>query len=78
MRQRFTLLTPSVLHSLSEYKSIEGTRSNYCFYLQPNKKIFHKRRYWCGFQCENCVKLNFSKCTNISCGSWVEERFVKK
>ena len=78
MRNRYTILTPSVEHKLSEFKSIKGTRSNYCYYSRPNKKIFHKRRYLCGFQCKNCTDLDFLKCSNTSCGSWFKESFKKK
>ena len=78
LRNRYTIETPSVLHTLSEFKSIERTRSNYCYYLQPNKKLFYKRRYWCGFQCKNCKNLKFLKCTNITCGTWKKDKLKKK
>ena len=36
LNERKTFVTPSVVHTLSEYKSIEGVRSRYCYLIIPN------------------------------------------
>ena len=33
---RTTIVTPPVVHTLSEYKSLTGVREHYCYYIQPN------------------------------------------
>ena len=36
LNERKTFVTPSVVHTLSEYKSIEGVRSHYCYLIILN------------------------------------------
>ena len=68
---RKTIVTPSVVHTLSEYKSLVGMRSHYCFYIQPNSPFVNFRRYSCT-TCVKCKDLDFLNCINPSRGSWKE------
>ena len=68
LRTRYTIVTPSVKHTLSEYKSIKGTRSHYCFYLRPDAAAFHKSRYWCGFQCKKCKEYKYVRILSVALG----------
>ncbi len=47
LNSRKTIVTPSVEHKLSEYKSIVGMRSQYCFYIKAHCSHIYYRRYTC-------------------------------
>ena len=69
LNSRITIVTPPVVHQLSEYESLSGMRSHYCYLVQPNCEFIHFRRYTCT-TCEKCKELKFLECVNTSCGSW--------
>ncbi len=58
LSSRRTIVTPSVEHVLSEYKSIKVIRENYCFLVQPNSPWVYFRRYTCT-TCVKCKDLDF-------------------
>ena len=47
LRDRITLQVEPVEHKLSAYKSIAGTRSNYCYFIKPGQSHCYFRRYIC-------------------------------
>ena len=59
------MLTPSIDHKLSAFKSIKGVRSHYCYLVQPDTDEIYFRRYTCT-SCIKCKKLEFLKCVNPS------------
>ena len=76
LNERKTFVTPSVVHTLSEYKSIEGVRSHYCYLIIPNSPFICFRRYIC----TTCIKykeLDFLNCVNERCGKW-KKCYLKK
>ena len=77
LNSRKTIVTPPVEHFLSEYKSIEGVRSNYCYLVQPNCSYIHYRRYTCT-SCVKCKELKFLECVNNTRGSWKKAKITKK
>ena len=84
IRKRYTMVTEPVLHTLSEYKSIAGTRSNYCYMLKPGNDYLMFRRYLCR-SCENCRLMltdpftGSVKCSREEkCGKWKKGKYVKK
>ena len=68
-KERLTFITPPVVHTLSEFKSIPKTRANHCFLVRPHCNDIEFRKYTCT-SCEPCLTGNFLECTNIHCGSW--------
>ena len=77
LNERKTFLTPSVVHTLSEYVSIKGVRSHYCYLIIPNSKFIWYRRYTCT-TCVKCKALDFLNCTDKRCGKWKKGYFKKK
>ena len=77
LHERKTFVTPPVVHTLSQYKSIEGVQSHYCFLIIPNSKFIWMRRYTCT-TCTQCKALDFLNCTNERCGKWKKAYFKKK
>ena len=69
LNSRKTLVTPSVEHVLSEYKSLKGMRENYCYLIKPHSSCIYFRRYTCT-SCIKCKHLEFLKCVNTSRGKW--------
>ena len=77
LNSRITIVTPPVIHTLSEYKSIKGVRSHYCYLIQPNSVDVYYRRYTCT-SCDQCKNLQFLQCTNTSRGSWKKTKKLHK
>ena len=61
LNERKTIVTPSVVHKLSEVKSIQGVRSHYCYVVQSDTDYIYFRRYTCT-SCVKCKNLEFLKC----------------
>ena len=75
-RERFTFVTEPVLHTLSKFKSIKGTRKHFCYMLKAHSPCFYQRKYSC-MRCKPCRSFKtvpFSgkvKCERESiCGKW--------
>ena len=67
LNERRTFVTPSAVHTLSEYQSIKGVRSHYCYLIIPNSPFI----WFCRYTCTSCVKckaLDFLNCINERCG----------
>ena len=69
LNERKPFVTPSVVHTLSEYESIKGVRSHYCYLIMPNSPFIWFRRYTCT-TCVKCKALDFLNCINERCGKW--------
>ena len=69
LNERKTFVTLSVVHVLSEYESIKGVRSHYCYLILPNSPFIWFRRYTCT-TCAKCREMDFLDCTNKRCGTW--------
>ena len=41
LSKRVTMVTPPVVHALSEYKSLGGMRSHYCFLIIPGSEFIY-------------------------------------
>ena len=70
-------MTPSVVHNLSDYQSIKGVRSHYCYLIIPNSPFIWFRRYTCT-TCNKCKALDFLNCVNKRCGKWKKAYLKKK
>ena len=78
LRQRYTIVTLDVEHTVSEYVSIPGTRENYFYVMYSDSDVVHYRRYFCT-SCNSCLlNRDFLNCTNKSCGSWKNYTFTLK
>ena len=77
LNSRKTIVTPSVEHVLSEYKSLKGMRENYCYLIQPNCPWVYFRRYTCT-TCMKCKDLDFLHCVNPSRGRWKKTKIELK
>ena len=54
LSERTTIVTPSVKHTLSKWKSLDATKRHYCYLFLPIKKGFvYQRRYPCS-RCDCC------------------------
>ena len=75
LRDRITLQVEPVEHKLSAYKSIAGTRSNYCYFIKPGQSHCYFRRYICR-SCSNCKLMKTDPFTGVQCflektfGAW--------
>ena len=83
-RARRTFYNEPVEHSLSAYKSIPGTRKNYCYMFKAGADHFYYRKYTC-MTCENCRSFKtdpFSgsvKCSRERiAGPWKKGYFQRK
>ena len=56
MECRTTITTPSVKHTLSEWKSLYRTRQHYCWMIKPGYSYIMYRRYLCR-PCQNCQNM---------------------
>ena len=77
LNERKTFVTPSVVHTLSEYESIKGVRSHYCYLIIPNSKFIWYRRNTCTPYVK-CKALYFLNCINKRCGKWKIGLFKKE
>ena len=82
--QRFTFVTEPVLHKLSEYRSIKGTRKHFCYMLKANAPCFYQRKYTC-MRCKPCRTFKTDPFTSTvrceredKCGKWKKQKFVRK
>ena len=75
---RTTLVIPGQYHTLSQWISIDGTTSNFCFFVKPDQSngVF-VRRYWCS-GCPACKIMMFLECKNTTCGRWQFHEFKLK
>ena len=72
LSERITLVTTSVVHKRSIWKSLDGTRRHYCYLFLPNKKGFvYQRRYPC-CRCDFCKDQKFLQCPDEYCGQWTQ------
>ena len=83
-RRRTTFVTPPVLHTLSEFKSIKDTRKSFCYMLKANHDHFYYRKYSC-MTCDPCRTFRTDPFTNsVKCereeesGSWRKGKFARK
>ena len=77
LNSRKTIVTPSLEHVLSEYKSLKGMRENYCYLIQPNYSWGYFHRYTCT-TCMKCKDLDFLHCVNPSRGRWKKTKIELK
>ena len=77
LSSRKTIVTPSIDHIFSEYKSLKGMRENYCYLIQPNCHWVYFRRYTCT-TCFKCKDLDFLNCVNPSRGAWKKTKIEFK
>ena len=77
LNSRKTIVTPSLEHVLSEYKSLKGMRGNYCYLIQPNCSWGYFHRYTCT-TCMKCKDLDFLHCVNPSRGRWKKTKIELK
>ena len=77
LNSRRTIVNPSVEHVLSEYKSLNGLRENYCYLIQPNCPWVYFRKYNCT-TCMKCKDLDFLNCINPSRGRWKKTKIELK
>ena len=74
---RKTIVTLSIDHIFSEYKSLKGMRKNYGYLIQPNSHWIYFRRYTCT-TCFKCKDLDFLNCVNPSRGAWKKTKIEFK
>ena len=84
IERRTTITTPSVEHTLSEWKSLHRTRQNYCWMIKPGYSYIMYRRYLCR-SCKNCGNMFTDPFTGaVQCekediyGKWRKGQFIKK
>ena len=77
LEERVLIETKPIMHSLLKFQSLKDTNTSFSFLITPKQKKIPYRRYFC-ITCEECSKLNFLNCSDVSKGEWIQERYGLK